>query len=78
MKNLNCFGGEKSDQYNAIFSAIIECGKEYLKDNYQAKDVQEDGNNACYDWIDNTPKSTLTIELVDKLNEMGFKIVPIS
>ena len=77
MKNLNHFGGERSDQYNAIFNAILECGQDYMNENHEPKDIQDAGDNACYDWIDNTPKTSLTVELVDKLNEMGFKIVKI-
>lgn len=61
------FGGEGSLQYNAIYNAILQCGYDHEKSN---KD-----DNSCYGWMEETPKTSLTVDLVDKLNELGFKII---
>ena len=64
------FGGKKSEQYNAIYNAIIECGNDNAEMLGEPKD-----DNACYVWLDKIPKTSLTVELVDKLNELGFEII---
>lgn len=53
------FGGQNCEMYEAVYRAIIECGG---------------GEGTVYDWLENTPKTTLTVTLVDKLLEMGFII----
>jgi len=69
MKEL--FGGKNSEQYNAIYNAIIECGNDDTKN----KGINIDEEYACYDWLKEIPKTSLSVELVDKLNELGFKII---
>ena len=66
------FGGEKSEQYNAVYNAIIECGIDDAKNSW-VKDIDPD--NACYDWLERIAKTSLTAELVNKLNELGFNII---
>ena len=67
MKNL--FGGEKSEQYNAVYNAILECG-------YDHSGLSEaDENRAVYDWLEDYGKTSITAELVNKLNELGYTII---
>ncbi len=56
----NLFSGEKSEQYNALLSALYECAG---------------GNENIYNFLEETPKTTLIVFLVDQLNDLGFKII---
>lgn len=55
------FGGKDSEMYNALYNAFLECANDEDKD--------------FYTWIEDTPKTTMTVFLVDKLKENGFKII---
>ena len=35
----------------------------------------ECSGNDIYSWLEETPKTTIIVSLVDKLKEMGFKII---
>lgn len=61
-KKADLFGGDNAEEYNALFQAILDCG-----------DTKKGG---VYDFLKNTPKTSLTAELVDKLHENGFSIIP--
>jgi len=54
------FGGENSEQYNVLMQSIKECAK--------------DSEQTFYDYIEETPKTSLVVEIVDKINKLGFKI----
>lgn len=56
----NMFGGEDSEMYNALHAAFAE---------------NAGGKDEIYKWLDETPKTTMIVSLVDKLKEMGFVIV---
>lgn len=66
------FGGEKSEQYNAVYNAIIECGKDHTL--MKGEEIIEE-QYECYRWLEEVPKTSLTAELVNKLNELGFEII---
>lgn len=71
------FGGKGADEYQAIYDAIHECGKdmhgtELFKENLN----QDEYDKECvYRWLEGTPRTSMTVELVDKLHKLGFKIV---
>lgn len=54
------FGGQDSVMNNALYAAFSECAG---------------GTERIYEWIEDTPKTSMIVELVDKLKEMGYKIV---
>ena len=60
------FGGENSEQYNALMTSIVECSKDFFK---EAKDDER-----VYAYLEATPKTSLVVEIVNKLHEMGYKI----
>ena len=60
MSLLKLFGGENSEQYNVLMTALEKCS--------------EDREQSVYDYIDFTPKTSLVVELVDKIIELGFII----
>lgn len=55
------FDGEDSEMYNALLAAFAECAG---------------GQVEVYDWIQETPKTSMVVFLVDKLKEMGYGITP--
>jgi hypothetical protein len=64
------FDGENSDQQNALITALMECGKDFAK-----KYKRHPHENSFYEWMEKTQKTALVINLVDKLNELGYEIV---
>ena len=48
--------------------------KMFNKDKYNVM-YQSIINLGAYDWLENTPKTTLTCELVDEIERLGYKIV---
>lgn len=61
MPKVELFGGENGDQYNALMQALSDCADDEKKDIY------------CY--LEKTPKTSLVVELVDKLIKNGFLII---
>lgn len=59
-KLVELFGGENAEEYNALITAMTECAK--------------DNNQHVYEWLEETPKTSLVTFLVDKLNELGYHI----
>jgi hypothetical protein len=71
MKELFDNEEEFGSQCNAVYNTLIEAGKKYCK---------ETGNSsadeyACYEWMEETPKTSFTVEFVEMLNELGYKII---
>jgi len=66
------FGGARSEEYQAIYDAIQQCGQEN-----SASDLPDDAppTDKTYEWLEETPRCSLMCELVNKLHEMGFKII---
>jgi hypothetical protein len=63
------FDGEKSDQKNALITALTECGKDFAKSN-----KRHPHDNSFYDWLEKSPKKDLIIGVINKLNELGYEI----
>jgi predicted oxidoreductase len=59
------FGGKYDIEYNALMQAIEACAKDYK---------HTDEPYAVYAWLAETPKTSLVVELVDKLHELGYHI----
>jgi hypothetical protein len=55
------FGGEKAEQFNALNDAF-------------KKSAKDRGEDSVYDFIEDTPKTTLIVTLVQSLWELGFEI----
>lgn len=64
------FDGEKSDQQNALITALMECGKDYAKSNNRLPH-----ENSVYDWMEKTEKKAMVSGVINKLNELGFEII---
>jgi hypothetical protein len=60
---------EASHQENALFTALMECGKDFAK-----SDKKLPHDNSFYDWLEKTPKKAMISELIIKLNELGYEI----
>lgn len=54
------FGGAESEQLNVMMTALQSCA--------------DDEERSIYDWLDDTPKTSLVCFLVNKLNELGYEI----
>lgn len=54
------FGGKDREKYNALYASFVE---------------NAGGTDRIYEWLEKTPKTTMVVNLVDKLKEMGFVIV---
>lgn len=54
------FGGENSEQYNVLMTALEKCSEEREMD--------------IYNYLETTPKTSLVVEIVDKIIELGFII----
>jgi len=57
------FGGENAEQYEALMDAIKACAEDDRKD--------------IYEYLQLIPKTSLVCEIVDKLHEMGFKLISV-
>lgn len=55
------FGGENAEAYNALMSALWELAG---------------GKDEIYQYLEETPKTSLVVEVVDKLKELGYSITP--
>ena len=69
MKNL--FGGKDGEEQNALYTALIECGC----DNAGIPSGTHEDSGAVYDYLEDIPRTSLIVELVNKLHELGFKII---
>ncbi len=59
------FGGEGAEEYNVLASALFLCGK----------DIDPNENEYPeYLFIEETPRTSLVVDIVNKLREMGYKI----
>ncbi len=58
------FGGKGAQEYNAIHEAFKKA----------ARDAGHSGEDPIYAWLDETPKTSIMVTLVDCLNENGFEI----
>lgn len=54
------YGGDNEEEYNALYASFSECSG---------------GRDSIYEWIENTPKTSMIINLVDKLKDMGYQII---
>ena len=68
------FGGEGCKEYQAVYDAIHFCGEKSCM-----SELPEDSEpkDKAYEWLSNTPRTSLTCELVNELHERGFKIVKV-
>jgi len=62
MKELltDMFGGKNSEEYNALMSALTRSAEKNGKE--------------IYEYLEETPKTTFIVNMVDELRDMGYKI----
>jgi len=70
MKDYNSPFAESDVQNNALWNALHACADEQ---GYQTPYF----NTKVYNYLEDTPRTSLIVELVDKLNEMGYKIIKV-
>jgi hypothetical protein len=63
------FGGKKEEQLNVMITTLIECGKDFAK-----RDNKLPHDNSLYNWMEKRPKTSMVIEIINKLNELGYEI----
>jgi hypothetical protein len=63
------FGGEGSEENQAVYDALHKCAE----DAYPLGTI--DNKESVYTYMENTPRTSFCVELVQKLHEMGFSIV---
>ena len=56
---VNCFGGENSEGYNALGSALQNAAG---------------GESEIYKFLEDTPKTSVVVELYDALLKLGYHI----
>ena len=68
----NLFGSDEHNEFQAVYDALHRCGEKNCM-----SDLPEDAEPRAklYEWLERTPRTSLTCELVNELHEMGFKIV---
>lgn len=63
-KILDKFGGSGALAYNVLHTALVEC----------AHNSGYEGEYAEYEWIENTPRTSMVALLVDEIHELGYDI----
>ena len=71
--NKKVFSGENELGENALWCAIHECGIDHNKENFPGEEIEVVA--MIYAWLEDSPRTTLVVELSKKLNELGYKIV---
>lgn len=64
-----CFDNE---EMNVLLTALLNCGDDYVLHHQVGKTFNREYN--IYEWLAHTPKTSLTVELSQKLTEMGYEI----
>jgi len=60
------------EQCNILYSALKECSKDWAQIN---KIPLDQDDYYMYGFMENTPRASFVVLLIDKMNENGFKIV---
>jgi len=66
-----------SEAYNAVWTAIEQCGKDTAESKGKRTEGALTGSASTYDWLEETPRASLTVALVNKLKELGYQITKI-
>lgn len=61
---VDLYGGEGSEAMNVLMQAFTDC-------------AIDDEKPDIYSWLDKIPKTSMVVELVDKIREYGYDIVKI-
>ncbi len=61
MPRVTLFGGKHKEQYNILMEALEDCAK--------------DENQSIYMWLDDVPRTSMIVFLVDKLHHLGYEII---
>lgn len=69
IKITDTFSGENAEGLNVLLTTLIECGKDFAK-----LDNKVPNDNSLYVWLDKTPKDTLVMDIINKLDQLGYKI----
>ena len=69
------FSGEGSDQYNALHAALILAATDYARTLPENDRRGTDVKSAIYQFVEETPATSMVVELVKSLNKFGYEIV---
>lgn len=68
------FGGKGADQYNALHAALILAATDYARSIPENDRRGTDVKSAIYQFVEETPATSMVVELVNALNKFGYKI----
>lgn len=72
VKMSELFGGKDALEENALYTVFLECAKTFAKENK----IEGFAEDLVYPWLERMSKVSLTLEIIEKLHELGFLIVP--
>lgn len=70
------FGGNDSDQQNALHDALILAAADYAMTIPEDAKRGTDTKSGIYQFVEETPATSMVVELVAALNKLGWRIVP--
>lgn len=70
MELLDYFAGPEADEHNAVLTALQECEKDHTIQCGLGEDDNEDYRGL----FSSMSESVLTVNFVEKLHELGFKV----
>ena len=69
------FSGEKGSQQNALLKALILAAADYsLTIPEEARADPDDVKAGLYQYVEETPATSLVVEIVEALNHLGYQI----
>ena len=74
MENWDRRFGPDDSENNILMNTLILCSIDWVNSSGVETCVFP-SDNAVYDYLEETPKTSLVVEIVDKLHELGYKIV---
>lgn len=66
--------GEGVDQYNALRDALILAAADYATAIPEEAKRGTDVKSGIYQFVEETPATSMVVELVNALNKLGYKI----
>ena len=69
------FGGKGADQYNALHSSLILAAADYAATIPEEAKRGTDVKSGIYQFVEETPATSMVVELVNALNKLGWRIV---
>lgn len=70
------FGGRGAEQYNALHDALILAAADYALTIPEDAKRGTDTKSGIYQFVEETPATSMVVELVNALNKLGWRITP--